>query len=75
VSADDIPRTISSYDIDPARVDTANEYDGGMFIAHRDSEGNLMGVVLEFDAEEARLTAAYLRAHGVGVTRGEATGL
>ncbi|CAN5793764.1 hypothetical protein BH11PSE6_BH11PSE6_26580 [soil metagenome] len=75
MSAESVPRTISFYEIDPARVEIANEYEDGMFIAHRDPEGNLMGVVLEFDADEARATAAYLRAHGVVVARGEAAGL
>ncbi len=75
MSADDVPRTISFHDIDPARVEIANEYDDGLFIAVRDSEGNLSGIVLEFDTEEARATAAYLRAHGVAVTRGETSDL
>lgn len=75
MSAGDVPRTISFYNIDPARVEIANEYDDGMFLAVRDSEGNLSGIVLEFDATEARATAGYLRAHGVAVTRGEAAGL
>lgn len=75
MSADEVPRTISFYDVDPARVEIANESDDGMFIAVRDPEGNLLGIVLEFDAEEARATAAYLRAHGVEVTRSETSGL
>ena len=75
MSANNLQRTISLYGIDPARVEIANEYEDGMFIAYRDAEDNLMGVVLEFDAEEARLTAAYLRAHGVAVTLGETSGL